>query len=83
MGCFCRRRFQSVIALPFTLPFRNGRLGAAEKPDNSGFLHGVAVGLFSAGFEMEVLADAQIEAHKKKSDDLNRSGVWSIVRHPK
>ena len=31
---------------------------------------------------METLADWQIEQHKKESNDLNRSGMFSIVRHP-
>ncbi|KAK7736984.1 hypothetical protein SLS53_006739 [Cytospora paraplurivora] len=38
----------------------------------------------SAGFALEVLADYQLNSHKKRSGDstLNREGVWSIVRHP-
>lgn len=47
--------------------------------------HDLAVFVFSAGFALEVLADYQLNAHKKKIGDatLKRSGVWSIVRHPK
>lgn len=47
--------------------------------------HDLAVFVFSAGFALEVLADYQLSSHKKKTGDatLNRSGVWSIVRHPK
>lgn len=47
--------------------------------------HDLAVLVFSAGFALEVLADYQLSKHKKKTGNatLNRSGVWSIVRHPK
>lgn len=47
--------------------------------------HDAAVFVFSAGFALEVLADYQLNKHKKKTGNasLNREGVWSIVRHPK
>lgn len=47
--------------------------------------HDLAVFVFSAGFALEVLADYQLNTHKKRTGNavLNRSGVWSIVRHPK
>lgn len=78
--------FQAVISLPFTLPFRALDDSAAASPlhVHPEYTHGFAVALFSAGFALEVLADVQLAAHQKtNSDDLNRSGVWSIVRHPK
>lgn len=44
----------------------------------------LAVFVFGTGFVLEVLADYQLNRHKKTHDaTLNRSGVWSIVRHPK
>lgn len=47
--------------------------------------HDLAVFVFSAGFALEVIADYQLNTHKKKTQNtsLNREGVWSIVRHPK
>lgn len=47
--------------------------------------HDAAVFVFSAGFALEVLADYQLNKHKKNTGNasLNREGVWSIVRHPK
>lgn len=47
--------------------------------------HDAAVFVFTAGFALEVLADYQLNKHKKKTGNatLNREGVWSIVRHPK
>jgi steroid 5-alpha reductase family enzyme len=51
--------------------------------ETSGMLRALGVGLFSAGFAMEALADTQMELHRKERDDLCRHGVWSIVRHPK
>lgn len=74
--------FQTIITLPFTAPFRYGPQHAA--PQNAELFHSLAVGLFSAGFALETLADWQMERHKQKGNlGLKRDGVWSIVRHPK
>jgi steroid 5-alpha reductase family enzyme len=78
--------FQAVISLPFTLPFRAIDDSAAASPlhVHPEYTHGLAIALFSAGFALEVLADMQLTAHRKtNSNDLDREGVWSIVRHPK
>lgn len=47
--------------------------------------HDLAIFVFSAGFALEILADYQLNHHKKNKGDatLEREGVWSIVRHPK
>ncbi|KAE8454652.1 hypothetical protein EG329_000275 [Mollisiaceae sp. DMI_Dod_QoI] len=77
--------FQAVISLPFTLPFRAADASAFASPlhVHPEWTHGLGVILFSSGFALEVLADTQLAAHQKKNpDDLNREGVWSIVRHP-
>ncbi|KAF2090091.1 DUF1295-domain-containing protein [Saccharata proteae CBS 121410] len=75
---------QTLIALPFTLPFRApvANAQASPLPPYAELFHGLAVFLFSSGFALEVLADAQLDAHREKSSDLNREGVWSVVRHP-
>ena len=75
---------QTIIGLSWSIPF-NGTLisphfGAPR--EYAGLLHGAAVGLYTVGLSMEVLADWQLERNKS-SNDLQRSGVWSIVRHPK
>jgi steroid 5-alpha reductase family enzyme len=78
--------FQAVISLPFTLPFRALDASATASPlhVHPEYTHGIAVALFSSGLALELLADAQLAAHQKNNpDDLNREGVWSIVRHPK
>ena len=82
--------FQTLVTLPLTLPFRAAPLSAADSPllppsVPASAVHSVAVFLFSAGLATEVLADAQLEAHsrEKGNSELNREGVWSIVRHPK
>jgi steroid 5-alpha reductase family enzyme len=78
--------FQAVISLPLTLPFTALDASAYASPlhVHPEYTHGIAVALFSAGLAMEVLADSQAAVHKETSpDDLNREGVWSIVRHPK
>ncbi|RYO91079.1 hypothetical protein DL766_003357 [Monosporascus sp. MC13-8B] len=80
---------QTLISLPFTLPFRAGTAASASvspalpSSNLSSLVHGLAVFLFTTGFAMEILADAQLESHKQKNNgELNREGVWSIVRHP-
>ncbi|KAH7039740.1 uncharacterized protein B0I36DRAFT_378877 [Microdochium trichocladiopsis] len=76
---------QTIVSLPFTLPFRASLESVAASPDVSYKSLDTTIGvfLFSAGFALEVLADTQLEAHKEKNKtDLNRDGVWSIVRHP-
>ncbi|KIN04994.1 hypothetical protein OIDMADRAFT_101845 [Oidiodendron maius Zn] len=76
--------FQTLISLPFTLPF-----GATQQayspypvPAFAELATGLGVFMFGAGFALEVLADAQLAEHHEKSKDLDTSGVWSIVRHP-
>lgn len=72
--------FQTIISLPFVAPFRHqGAVMTGYHP----YLQALAVGLFSAGFALEVLADYQLEKHKQTGTGLLREGVWSIVRHPK
>lgn len=74
---------QSLITLPFTAPFRGTpvlTLGNDIKP----VLEAAAIGLFSAGFALETLADWQLARHQAKEEGgIMREGVWSIVRHPK
>ncbi|KAJ4123199.1 hypothetical protein NW768_009727 [Fusarium equiseti] len=76
---------QTIIALPFTIPFRQVYECAQASPVVSygHYIHALAVFLFSAGFTLETLADVQLESFKKNNDQgVNREGVWSIVRHP-
>ncbi|KAK7543151.1 hypothetical protein IWX49DRAFT_408746 [Phyllosticta citricarpa] len=75
---------QTIISLPFTLPFRAGVTSALNSPlsDNASIAHSLAVFLFTTGYALEVLADSQLESHTRKSSDLYRDGVWSIIRHP-
>lgn len=73
--------FQSIIALPFTAPFRHqGAVMTGYHP--LGQMAGV--GVFSAGMALETLADYQLDKHQKEEQSgMCRDGVWSIVRHPK
>jgi steroid 5-alpha reductase family enzyme len=74
--------FQTVISLPFTLPFRDSHTSPSLHTIPE--IEALGVGVFAAGFILELVADAQLAEHKKKGgSDLNREGVWSIVRHPK
>lgn len=75
--------FLSVISLPVTLPFSMGDTTLSMGMNSLSTVRALGAGLFSAGFALEVLADTQLESHRKKHDDLCRHGVWSIVRHPK
>ncbi|KAK9422218.1 hypothetical protein SUNI508_04897 [Seiridium unicorne] len=77
---------QTLITLPFVLPFRAPVSSAASSLSlgSSAISHGLAIFLFVAGFTTEVLADYQLAAHAQETGNtsLNRDGVWSIVRHP-
>lgn len=72
---------QALIALPLTAPFRHqGGVFTGYHP----LLQTLSVGLFTAGFTMETLADIQLSTHKvDRKPGMLRDGVWSIVRHPK
>lgn len=81
---------QALIGLSWSIPISNP-IGAhttsivtPPSAQIASVVHDVAVGLFSAGLAMETLADYQLESHKQNatSSTLQRSGVWSIVRHP-
>ena len=73
--------FQSLISLPFILPFRaTGANGPA--PVAGGFsdlAHGLGVFLFSTGFALEILADKELAKNEEKSSE----GVWNISERPK
>jgi steroid 5-alpha reductase family enzyme len=75
---------QTIIGLAWSIPL-NGALKTQEvgaPREYAGILHASAVGLYTVGLSLEVLADWQLERNKGKNE-LQRSGVWSIVRHPK
>lgn len=76
--------FQALISLSWSIVLRQGTLGSIEAtpPQYGALLHGLAIGMYTTGLNMEAMADQRLEEHKKKSDDLDRSGVFSIVRHP-
>ncbi|KAK5204709.1 hypothetical protein LTR41_009565 [Exophiala xenobiotica] len=85
--------FQSLITLPFILPFRLGATAvegrgvayqAGPEPQQAELFRGLAVALFCSGFALEILADRELEKYKneKGQNGINRRGVWSIVRHP-
>ncbi|EWZ30163.1 hypothetical protein BFJ63_vAg1027 [Fusarium oxysporum f. sp. narcissi] len=77
---------QTIISLPFTIPFRAVAESAVASPftSNGSVFHSLAIFLFTTGFALETLADAQLESFKKDdtAQGINREGVWSIVRHP-
>ncbi|KIL90285.1 hypothetical protein FAVG1_06015 [Fusarium avenaceum] len=77
---------QTLIALPFTVPFRAvyESLSASPVTSYGSIFHGLAIFLFSTGFTLETLADVQLDSFKKNNtaESINREGVWSIVRHP-
>ncbi|KAK5624829.1 hypothetical protein RRF57_000545 [Xylaria bambusicola] len=73
---------QTVISLPVTAPFHHqGAVLTGYHPA----VQALAVGLFCAGFTLEVLADVQLEQFKSSARDSTsvcKEGVWSLVRHP-
>lgn len=76
--------FQALISLSWSIVLQQRTIGSIEAtpPKYGALLHGLAVGLYTVGLNMEVMADQQLEEHKKQRDDLARTGVFSIVRHP-
>ncbi|KAI1821594.1 DUF1295-domain-containing protein [Xylaria intraflava] len=73
---------QTVISLPITAPFHHqGAVLTGYHPA----VQALAVGVFCAGFTLEVLADEQLEKFKDSARDSTsvcKEGVWSLVRHP-
>ncbi|KAJ5157737.1 uncharacterized protein N7482_008837 [Penicillium canariense] len=74
--------FLSIISLPVTVPFSMGDTTLSLSTNTLNTIRALGVGLFSSGFALEVMADTQLELHRKERDDLCRHGVWSLVRHP-
>lgn len=85
--------FQTVISIPFTMPFRTDSLAgfSSATAEWAPFVRWSAAGLFTAGLALESIADWQLASHKKReavkkeqgeSGELYRQGVFSIVRHP-
>ena len=67
----------TIVALPFTAPFRHqGTVMTGYHP----ILQSTAVGIYAAGFALEVLADSQ-------SSDRPGSGpadsIWNVLSNPK
>ncbi|GLI78270.1 hypothetical protein PoHVEF18_006579 [Penicillium ochrochloron] len=74
--------FLSFISLPITVPYSMGDTTLSVSTNTLSTVRALAVGLFSSGFALEVMADTQLELHRKEREDLCRHGVWSLVRHP-
>jgi steroid 5-alpha reductase family enzyme len=71
---------QTLISLPVAAVMRS----TAVRLVGWNWLDTLAIGLFSAGFSLEVLADSQkAQAKKIGVKGMYREGVWSLVRHPK
>ncbi|KXT11593.1 hypothetical protein AC579_3124 [Pseudocercospora musae] len=88
--------FQTLISLPFTLPFRADLFSRfTGAPTNwASTVRWTAAGLFTAGLALETLADWQLDSHKQQEEteeqdqgkrqhgDILQTGVWSIARNP-
>lgn len=64
----------TLVALPVTAPFRHqGAVLSGYHP----ILQSVAVGLYAAGFALDVLSDYQ------KSEPAGKGTVWDVLSNPK
>ncbi|KAJ5085220.1 hypothetical protein N7532_009991 [Penicillium argentinense] len=72
----------SVISLPFTVPFTTSGTTLSLTTTTLDTVRAAGAALFGIGFGMEVLADTQLELHRRERSDLCRHGVWGLVRHP-
>jgi steroid 5-alpha reductase family enzyme len=64
----------TIVSLPFTAPFRHqGAVMTGYHP----ILQSTAVGLYSAGLALEVLADVQSKQTK------TQDSVWNVLSQPK
>lgn len=74
---------QTIITLPFTAPYyHQGGVFTGYHP----YVQAFAVGLFSAGIFLESVADYQLDQYQessKRNVQVQKEGVWSLVRHPK
>lgn len=73
--------FQTVISLPFTIPFRAdsqaGFIGASAEWAST--TRWTAAGLFTAGLALETIADWQLDSHKKKQQGVKIVDPLSII----
>lgn len=75
---------QTIVSLPFVLPFRAPWASAAASPDlpvGAELVHGTAVFLFVAGMAIDGAADAQL-TERADGEAVKEDGVSSIVRQP-
>ncbi|KAJ5641376.1 hypothetical protein N7490_005376 [Penicillium lividum] len=72
----------TIISLPFTMPFQMTGSAIPLGVSSLNAIRAFGVGLFSAGFSLEVMSDTQLELHQQERTDLCRHGVRGIVRHP-
>ncbi|KAH8895280.1 DUF1295-domain-containing protein [Thozetella sp. PMI_491] len=73
---------QTILTLPLAAPFHHP--GAALTGYHP-LVQACAVGLFSTGLALEVIADWQLARFKESEQDKRavcKEGVWSLVRHP-
>lgn len=69
----------TIVALPFTAPFRHqGAVMTGYHP----ILQSTAVGIYAAGFALEILADQQ-EKSRPGSGAYQADSIWSVLSNPK
>ncbi|ETN46953.1 uncharacterized protein HMPREF1541_01143 [Cyphellophora europaea CBS 101466] len=69
----------TIVALPFTAPFRHqGAVMSGYHP----ILQSTAVGIYTAGFALEVLADYQNKG-QSQSTSTDKDSIWSVLTNPK
>jgi len=78
---------QTIVSLPFVIPFRAPWASAAASPNlpvSAEIVHDLAIWLFGSGVALSIMADAQLPEHQEKEkESLKSKGttIWDIVPH--
>lgn len=77
-----RAAIQTVVTLPLTAPFyHQGGVFTGYHP----WIQALSIAVFGTGLALQSFADSQLDRYNQssiKDAQVNKEGVWSVVRHP-